>query len=358
MKLINNYISKNIAYPTFSIIMILSAIILLTQSLKYIDLVVTHGISSLDFLYLSILLLPSLLFIIIPICLFIAILYSLNKLNSHRELNILKGFGISDFKIAKPVLKIALIVTVFHYFVTLYWMPEVNHKFKNLMMHVKEGYITFFLQEKVFSHPTNDLTFYIKNKISNNQFENIFFQDKNKGTPITIVAKSGKIVKKDNKIFLNLIDGNRQELNNDGELSILNFDTLLWQLSSNNTSDRDRTIGIQEKHLPELLFNNLQKDSSLKKKMFAEANQRLILPFYNIILTLLAIFSLLKGEFNRSGKTRRMIGFSMLAGGIVIINTSLINLSANYTGIIVLSYLFTLSVFGTLVYLVFYKGNR
>lgn len=355
MKLINNYLSKNIAYPTFSIIIILSAIILLTQSLKYIDLVVTHGISSLDFLYLSVLLLPSLLFIIIPICLFIAILYSLNKLNSHRELNILKGFGINNLKITKPVLKIALIITLFHYFVTLYWMPEVNHKFKNLMMHVKESYVTFFLQEKVFNHPTKDLTFYIKNKINNNQFENIFFQDKNKGTPITIVAKSGKIIKKDNKVFLNLTDGNRQELNKDGELNILNFDTLLWQLSSNTTSDGDRTIGIQEKHLPELLFNDLPQDSSLKKKMFAEANQRIILPFYNIILTLLAVSALLQGEFNRSGKTKRMIGFSMLAGTIVIINTSLINLSANYTGIIALSYLFTLGVFGALVYLLFYK---
>ncbi len=355
MKLINNYLSKNIAYPTFFIITILSAIILLTQSLKYIDLVVTHGISSLDFLYLSVLLLPSLLFIIIPICLFIAILYSLNKLNSHRELNILKGFGINNFKIAKPILKISLVVTIFHYFVTLYWMPEVNHKFKDLMMHVKESYVTFFLQEKVFNHPTNDLTFYIKNKINNNQFENIFFQDKNKGMPVTIVAKSGKIIKKDNKVFLSLTDGNRQELNKNGELNILNFDTLLWQLSANSTSDKNRTIGIQEKHLPELLFNDLPQDSNIKKKMFAEANQRIILPFYNIILTLLAISALLQGEFNRSGKTKRIIGFSILSGVIVIINTSLINLSANHTGIIILSYLFTLGVFGTLLYFLFYR---
>ncbi len=355
MKLVNSYLSRSIAHPTASIMIILSAIILLTQSLKYIDLVVTHGISSLDFLYLSILLLPSLLFVIIPICLFIAILYSLNKLNAHRELNILKGFGLSNFVIAKPVLKIALIVTLFHYFVALYWMPEVNHKFKDLMVHVKESYVSFFLQEKVFNHPSNDLTFYIKNKIGNNQFEHIFFQDKNKGAPVTIIAKSGKIIKKNNQIFLNLTDGNRQELTKNGELNILNFDTLLWQLDSKNSSEGERSISIQEKHLPELLFNDLPKDSNLKKKMFAEANQRIILPFYNIILTLLAISALLQGEFNRSGKSKKIIMFSILAGASVIINTSLINLSSNYMGVIALSYLFTFFIFGTLIYFLFYK---
>ena len=292
---------------------------------------------------------------IIPICLFIAIIYSLNKLGSHRELNILRGVGVSDFAIAKPVLKIALIITLFHYFITLYWMPEINHKFKDLSNHLKENYITFFLQEKVFSYPTNDITFYIKNKIGNNKFEHIFFQDKNNGNPITIIAKSGQLVKKDNKVFINLIDGNRQELTKDGELSILHFQTLMREVGSKQTAEGTRAIGIQEQHLPELLFNDLAKDSPLRKKMLSEANQRISLPFYNIILTLLAITAVLQGGFNRSGKTKRIIFFSMLAGGIVIINTSLINLSANYSNIIILSYLFTFAVFGSLVYFLFYK---
>lgn len=357
MKLVNDYLSKNIVYPTISIISILSAIILLTQSLKYIDLVVTHGISGLDFLYLSVLLLPSLLFIITPICLFIAIMYSLNKLNSHRELNILKGFGVSDFSIAKPVLKITMIVTLFHYFISLYWMPEVNYKFKDLSRHLKESYVTFFLQEKVFSHPTEDLTFYIKHKTGNNRFENIFFQDQNNGNPITIVAESGSIIKKDNQIFLNLINGNRQELSVKEELNVLNFDTLLWQLSSNNNYDDARKIGIQEQHLSELLFNDLPEDSSLKNRMFAEANQRITLPLYNIILSLLAISALLQGEFSRTGKTKRMIVFSILAGTAVIINTSLVNLSTNYNNIFILSYIFTFSILGLLIYNLFYRNS-
>lgn len=357
MKLINNYISRAIAYPTASILVILSTIILLTQSLKYIDMMVTHGISSLDYIYLTILLLPSLLFVILPICLFIAILYSLNKLAGYRELNVLKGMGISDFSIAKPILKIGFIITLFHYFISLYWMPEVNHKFKDLSSHLKESYITFFVQERVFSHPTKELTFFIKNKVTRNKFEHIFLQDKNQGHPITVTAKTGQLIQKDNKIFLNLIDGKRQEINKNGELTTLNFDTLLWQLNSNIGSDAARTISIQEQHIHKLLFNDLPEDSSLKKRMFAEANQRISSPFYNIILTLLAISAVLQGEYNRLGKTKRIIFHSVLAGAVVIINTSLINLSANYNGIISLSYLFTISVFGFLMHKLLYRNS-
>lgn len=358
MKTINNYLSKNILYPTIAIITILSLIILITQSLKYIDLMISHGIDGLDFLYVTILLLPSLLFIIMPICLFIAIIYSLNKLNSHRELNILKGVGINDFLISRPALKIAILIALVHFFISLYWMPIVNHQFKELTKNLKENYITFFLQEKVFSHPTDYLTFYIKNKINNNQFEYIFYQDnRNNSKPITLIAEKGELVKKNNKMYLNLIRGNRQVLNQDGELAVLYFDTLLVQLDFDKHLGSERDSTIQETSLYKLIFPNKNIDHRTKTRMLAEASHRITWPLYNIILTMLAISALLYGEYNRSGKTKRIIFFSSVAGGVVIINTSLINIGSTYASAIVLSYLFTLTIFATLTYFLFYRNN-
>ena len=355
MKLIDRYLSKNILYPTISIITILSLIILITQSFKYIDLMISHGINSVDFFYVTALLVPSLLFIITPICLFIAIIYSLNKLNSHRELNILKGVGISNFAIAKPVLRITLFVTIIHYFLALYLTPVINHRFKDLVNDLKENYISFFLQEKVFNHPTDFLTFYIKNKINDNKFEQIFYQDSRNAHLITIIAENGELLKKDNKIFLNLIKGNRQEVNKDGELTILYFDTLLVQLDFNKNSSNLRELTMQEKNIFELLFPNKNTDPGTRTRMIAEASNRLTWPFYNITLTLLALSALLVGGYNREGKTKRIIFFSCLTGLIVIINNSLINLSSTYASVIILSYLFTFGIFGALTYFLFYR---
>lgn len=344
MKILHKYISKSIFYPTISIISILSAIILVTQSLKYIDLVVTHGIRMVDFLNLSFLLVPSLLFVIMPICLFIAVLYSLNKLKSQREINIIKGVGVSNYNFAKPVIEVAFFIMIIHYAISLYVMPEVNHKFKNLSSTLKENYVTFFLQENVFIHPTNELTFFIKQKMGENKFKKIFFHDENDGQPITIFADSGEIKKEKGRVYLHLFNGNRQEITKNGELNVLNFEKLVWQYKDNKEIGGVRSKTIQEQHIDELLFNDLPSNSPIKKRMFTEANQRIIFPFYNLILTMVALITILKGEHSRSGDIKRIISFVLLASAIVIINTSLINLSSSYVYLIVLSYIFTIGV--------------
>lgn len=357
MKLINSYLSKNIIYPVVSIIVMLSSIILITQSLKYINMMVSHGISGEDFIYLSSLLLPSLLFVIIPICLFIAVIYSLNKLGSYRELNILKGFGVSNLTLSKPILIIAIISMLFHYFISLYLMPVVNHEFKNLTNKLKDQYITFFLQEKVFSHPAENFTIYIEEKIGKNKFKNIFFQDTTDDVPVTIIAEKGELINKDNKVFFNLVKGNRQEINKQGELITLYFDALLWRIRSNNYIDQYRRITIQEKSLLELLFPKESLDLSLKKKMLSEANHRIIWPIYNLILTMIALTALLCGEFSRSGKTKRIIIFSIIGAIVIIISNGLVSLSSNYTEVIIANYLFAFFMLSGLSYNLFYKEN-
>lgn len=355
MKIINTYLSKSVLQPTIFIIIILSFIILITQSLKYVDLMVSHGVSSIDFLYMTALLVPSLLFITIPICLFIAIIYSLNKLIAQRELNVLKSVGVSQFLISKPILKIALIITIFHYFLSLYLMPIINHKFKDLTKDLKENYISFFLQEKVFNHPTDFLTFYIKNKINDTNFEDIFYQDRSKKNLETLIAKKAELVKKDNKLFINFIDGNRQELNDKGELIVLYFDKLLVQLDFNKDSKVARKISIQEMSLIELLFSKQNIDPKFRLQMLTEAGQRIIWPFYNFNLTMLAIAALLFGEFNRIGKTKRIICFSLIAGAMIILNNGLTNLASKYEYAIILSYIFAFGIFGLLTYLLYYR---
>lgn len=357
MKILDKYLSKSILHPTIAIIVILSLIILTTQSLKYIDLMISHGIDASDFLYVTILLLPSLLFIITPICLFIAVLYSLIKLNSQRELNIIKCFGVDLYSISKPALRIAIAVTIIHFFISLYWMPIVNHTFKELTKQLKGNYITFFLQEKVFSHPTEYISFYIKNKISSNKFEEVFYQDnRNEDKPITFVAKKGELVKKNNRIYLNLINGNRQEINDKGELSVLYFDTLLVQLDFESPAAGERNATIQELSLNKLFFPDNHIDQKTRNRMLAEATNRLLWPCYNIILTMLAIIAILYGEYKRVGKNKRVAIFSGISAFLVILNTSLINIGANYPLVLVLSVALTFTILGLLTRFITNRG--
>ena len=69
------YIMKQISGPLILLTFSFSGVIWLTQSLRFIDLILNKGLSLGLFLYMTLLLLPSLLAIILPIALFVAVLF-------------------------------------------------------------------------------------------------------------------------------------------------------------------------------------------------------------------------------------------------------------------------------------------
>ena len=63
----------------------LSAAIWLAQSLRLIDLIVNRGLSIEVFLYLAVLILPRFLDIVLPIGVFIAVLFTFNRLTARER---------------------------------------------------------------------------------------------------------------------------------------------------------------------------------------------------------------------------------------------------------------------------------
>src|ERR1700745_2396496 len=85
----------------------LSAAIWLAQSLRLIDLIVNRGLSIEVFLYFAALILPRFLDIVLPIGVFIAVLFTFNRLTSESELVVMRSAGLSQLALAKPVLILA-----------------------------------------------------------------------------------------------------------------------------------------------------------------------------------------------------------------------------------------------------------
>lgn len=234
-------------------------------------------------------------------------------------------------------------------------MPLVNHKFKELTKDFKENYISFFLQEKVFNHPTEFLTFYIKSKKGDNKFEDIFYQDTHTGNIVTFIANEAELIKKDDKVYINFIEGNRQELNEKDELVVLYFNSLLVQLDFTKENQTSRVKSMQEKPIIELFFDGVKSDYKERVRVAAEITHRITWPIYNIILSIIAITALIQGDYTRRGNARRIVIFSVCAGVVVIINNGLISLGATYLSAVVLSYLFTFGLLWFLAYFLFYR---
>ena len=86
MSEITRYIFRQLAIGTVLVSIALAFIVWLTQSLQFLQFIVSKGLSVTAWLKLTLLLLPSFLLTILPAALFFVVLFTYNKLTSDREL--------------------------------------------------------------------------------------------------------------------------------------------------------------------------------------------------------------------------------------------------------------------------------
>src|ERR1051326_1860925 len=91
MSRLSQYVLKELVGPVALFALLMTTGLGLTSSLRLFDLVINRGQSAPPFVYLTILILPSLLVIILPIAFFAGTLYALNKLSSDSELVVMRS---------------------------------------------------------------------------------------------------------------------------------------------------------------------------------------------------------------------------------------------------------------------------
>src|ERR1700722_19726998 len=107
MRRYNDYIAKQLAQAAVLITLSLTSIIWLTQALRFIDFIVSRGISFGSFLELTLLLIPSLLLFVMPFALLCGVLYVYYRLMMDSELLVLSSAGLSRLQIAIPAINVA-----------------------------------------------------------------------------------------------------------------------------------------------------------------------------------------------------------------------------------------------------------
>lgn len=315
--------------PVIVVALTLTSIIWLSQSLRFIDLIVNKGLDVGTFLYLSILLIPSLLIIILPVSLFVSVLYIYNKLTSESELLIFKSAGVSRFGLASPALIVAGGVTLISYLISFYILPVSYREFKDMQDFIRNNYASSLLQEGVFSTPVERLTVYIESRDAEGVLHGILVHDaRNPERPITMMAQEGILQQTSNGARFQLVNGNRQEIDRkNGNLSLLYFDSYPLDLSVYAVVGNKRFRVAEERYMNELFFPG-ETDLKVKYRFVAEGHHRITWPFFAITLTLIASAVLFSGQLNRRGQWKRILAATFCVVMLVIIDLGLKNIVA------------------------------
>ncbi|MDA0228701.1 MAG: LPS export ABC transporter permease LptF [Proteobacteria bacterium] len=348
-----SYILRQLLGPFLLITVGLSAVIWLTQSLRFIDMIVNKGLSLSAFLYFSMLLLPTFLGVILPIALFSAILFTYNKLVIDSEVVSLRTAGFSQWSLAAPALTLATFVCILVYAINLYFIPASYREFKSRQFVARADFSSVLLQEGVFTNLIEDVTVFVRERDSSGRLHGILVHDKRvPGQPVTMMAERGALVKTEQSPRFVLLNGNRQEINKArGQLSLLYFDSYALDLGQFAEDPANRWREPRERYLHEL-FNPSDGEDDQRNlgKFYAEAHQRIASPLFAFALTGIALATLLGGQLNRRGQWRRILAGIAAAFVFEAIGLGLVNAVSKSPGLAPLIYLNVALTLGFAVY--------
>lgn len=332
----------HLLWPTVIITASLSALVWLTQILKFLDFVLSRGLSMQDFFYLTGLMLPSLLLVLIPIGLTIAVIYTYNKLMVESELIVLNSVGVSKWQLAKPALMIGLICAAFCYLLSLVVLPLANSKFQDIRTFFRDKYASVLLEEEVFNNPLNGVTVFVRERDRNNNLSGILMHDsRNANQVITMLADQGRVEQTETGPRFHLQNGMRQEWK-DGKVSWLAFDDYAVDIAFYGQTEK-RVRRPDERTISELF----EREGLSEKQIAtfrAEAHHRLTWPLFTLALPLFVLAVLFSSEFNRRGQLRRIVVASLGVVVILLFFFTIRNMSLKHLWMLGLLYLVVLGI--------------
>lgn len=312
------YLAGQILTTMVFIVVSLTCVIWLSQSLRFVDLIVNRGLPIPSFIYLTLMLMPTWLSIILPIAVFAGTLFVYNKMTNDREIVVLSAAGLSPLRLAVPALAMAVLTAALTYTMTLYLVPMSYRGFKELQFQIRHNFDHLVLREGEFRSIGDGLTVYIRAREDQGQLAGIIVHDQsNPKKTVTLVAERGALVTTPEGPRVVMANGSRQERDTEtGRVNVLYFDRYTIDLGAMR-EEVQRTLRDQnELFLGDLLYPTEQiTEPKNFDEYVAEGHQRLTSPLLALSLTAIGLAVMLSGEFSRRGQTVRIVAAILLAGG-------------------------------------------
>ena len=176
--ILTRYIFKQTSKSAFVSTFVLLGVIWLSQSFRSINLIIEKGANLSDFFILSLYSMPSWLIIALPFGTFTGCMISYLRLQSDKEIIVMKSAGISPFNISKPALLVAIVSSVTLFTISHFILPKTYTNFKLLQNEIRNSSQEVIFKDNVFINLNKNQTIFIGKITKSNLLEEIFIQDK------------------------------------------------------------------------------------------------------------------------------------------------------------------------------------
>ncbi len=284
MKLIDRYITRELLLPFLIVITILVGLFTSFSSARFLAGAITETLGITALLKLVLLKTLIALEVLVPIALYVAIIFGLGRLNKDQELNVLRSAGVSGKRIVFAVLMVAIPVGIISGILSSYVRPWAYAESYILDAQAEAELNTnrfqagrFYGSENsgrvVFVHSKNDV---------NKKMENIFHYIKKPTTSEIIVAKEAIQIQPltpDQRPHIQLTDGYIYQLTHAVTTDdVIKYEEMTYFIDSEHATNYRRKAAATRT----LLESDQPRD-------IAELQWRISRPISTILLALVAV---------------------------------------------------------------------
>ena len=300
--------------------LVLVAVYWVNRAVGLFDQLIGDGQSALVFLEFSMLTLPNVIRLVLPISAFAAAVYVANRLTQESELVVMQATGFSAFRLARPVLYFGLIVTAMMLLLMHVLVPASRTALADRSAEISQNVTARFLKDGQFLHPGDGITLYIREVAATGELLDLFLADDRKAeTRATYTARRALFVRADTGPKLLMFDGMVQVLTTETQsLTITRFGDFTYDLSGLIAAQTRSARSAAEASTVELLAASaalMAETQETRAALVFAAHDRLAQPFLAAAAALIGFASLLLGAFSRFGLWRQVL----IAVGLLIV---------------------------------------
>lgn len=215
----------------FSLVLVL--VYWINRAVGLFDRLVGDGQSALVFLEFSLLTIPNVVRLVLPVSAFAAVVYVTNRLIQDGEFTVLRATGFSPFRMARPVLVFGAFVALLMLALCHWVVPTSRAVLAERQAEIDANLTARLLSDGRFIHPSDGITFYIREISDRGELLDVFLaDDRTPGRRTSYTARKALLLRAEDGPKLVMFDGMTQSFGRaDGRLAVVRFADFTYDLA-------------------------------------------------------------------------------------------------------------------------------
>lgn len=323
--------------------LVLVSVYWINRAVSLFDRLISDGQTAAVFLEFTLLALPNVIRLVLPISAFVATVYVTNRLSTDSEILVMQATGFSGFRLARPVLIFGLVVALLMSVLTHWLVPASRAELDRRSDEISDNITARFLSAGRFLNPTDGITIFIEDITPEGELRNLMLVDaRDRQSRITYTAQRALLVRDAAGPRLVMIDGMVQTLERNGQrLFTTGFADFAQDIGA--LIDRSGAGRLDMRNLPTATLlkagpETVADTGRSRGALIYEAHDRFAQPLLATAAALIGFSALTLGAYSRFGVSRQIVGAVILLVLVVLVNNAMGNIVPRDVRLVPLTY--------------------